>query len=137
MLQLAPTCPECLSRATVWLPATSDVAIVDYFRCERCGCVWVVGDSPEQTHFLTPTKTKRTQPMLMFLYVDLEAGLLFARLAQQANGTERRWMLRMKSRKAHDVVTRFLPTVEMSDYDHDRLCIGLQALDAEIAKIPA
>ena len=75
--------------------------------------------------------------MLMFLYVDLEAGLMFAKLAQDPKFAGRRTMLKAKSRKVYEAVTRFLPTVEMNDTDHDRICVGLKALSDEIAKIPA
>jgi hypothetical protein len=73
--------------------------------------------------------------MITFVYVDLEAGLLFASLARQAETPARRYRLKTKSLKAYEAVTRFLPRVQLSDSDRNRLEIGLTVLKDEIENI--
>ena len=38
-------CPKCGSTAPRYLPATSDIAVVNYYRCDDCGHVWTVKKS--------------------------------------------------------------------------------------------
>ena len=72
----------------------------------------------------------------MFLFVDLEAGLLFASMAQGMHDHERRSQLRRKAQTALDAVTRFLPRVEMSNDSRAAVLHGLDTLTNEIGKIP-
>jgi hypothetical protein len=37
---LKPPCPACGNPAPRFLEATSEDALVDYFRCDGCGCVF-------------------------------------------------------------------------------------------------
>ena len=136
MLQNAPSCPECSSRSTQWLPATSDVAFVDYFRCYTCGSVWVVGDRPEDTRQITAGRERIPQSGLMFLHVEIDAGLLFAGMAQKAEEDERRSALRLKARTALEAVERYMPRIEISKEHAPRLAKGLQALKEAIDNIP-
>jgi hypothetical protein len=136
MLLNAPTCPECESRDTKWLPTTSDGAFVDYFRCFRCATVWVVGQTPGDSRQVTPSH-KRAQSGVMFLFVDIEAGLLFATMAQSTHDHDRRQQLHRKAQTVLDAVSRFLPRVRMSDDERDRVTHGLNALRTEIGKIRA
>ena len=134
MLLNAPSCPECESRKTQWLPATSDGAFVDYFRCDTCGTVWVVGgEHPAQSHQITATR--KAHSGLMFLFVDIEAGLLFANMAQSTHDHERRRQLHRKAQTAFDAVTKFQSRVEMSDHERAKVAHGLSTLSAAIRKI--
>jgi hypothetical protein len=72
----------------------------------------------------------------MFLYVELDAGLLFARLSQTARNPTDRYLLKTKSETARDTVERFIPRVSMPDGDRERLLDGLQILKREIGKVP-
>ena len=140
MLRHAPICPECASRNTRWLPATSDVGIVDYFQCDSCRTVGVVDPADTDVvdgHAVTPPRRGSLRSGRMFLFVDLEAGLLFASMAQATHDHERRFQLRRKAQTALDAVTRFLPRVEMSDDSRTAVSDGLETLKHEIAKIPA
>ena len=49
IVQTAVTCPDCQTRGNQWMLATSEVAFVNYFRCGRCGYVWTVGETVEDT----------------------------------------------------------------------------------------
>jgi uncharacterized Zn finger protein len=60
-------CPQCQTQTVPWLEpevrlleATSKDALVNYYRCDSCGCVWTVPksdpDAPPQT------LTVRTRP---------------------------------------------------------------------------
>ena len=33
-------CPHCKGKSIRFLSGASDGALVDYYRCETCGCVW-------------------------------------------------------------------------------------------------
>jgi len=66
MFRSAPVCPQCASRSTRWLPATSDGGFVDYFRCDQCSAVWVVGDATEPTDDGASSKSGRSRSGLMF-----------------------------------------------------------------------
>jgi hypothetical protein len=35
-------CPHCRSSQVRWLPETSQLAVVNYYRCDECGHVWCV-----------------------------------------------------------------------------------------------
>ena len=137
MLYAAPSCPECSSRHTRWLPATSELAVVDYFRCDACGAVWVVDEINQHVHHVTPVKTAKKSPSVTFLYVDVDAGLLFARLARESDIPDVRARLRLKGLRAYETVTRLLPKAAMAKMDRDRLSEALAILEREIAKISA
>ena len=138
MLQQAPSCPECMSHSTRWLPATSDAAFVDYFRCDTCGAAWVVGGSaPEGSHEVAASPTSRARTSVMFLFVDIEAALIFASMAQETADHDRRRQLRHKAQQSFDAVTRYLPRVETTDDERARVLHGLNTLRYEIGRIPA
>ena len=137
MFRSAPVCPQCESRSTRWLPATSDGGFVDYFRCDQCSAVWVVGDATEPTDDGASSKSGRSRSGLMFLYVDIEAGLLFARMATATEDAGRRQQLRQKCQTAFDAVQRFLPRTAMSDDERAKVVRGLNALSDAIRAIPA
>ena len=134
MLLNAPSCPECGSRHTRWLPATSEGAFVDYFRCESCAAVWVVNVSGRgECHQITPSV--RNLSGIMFLFVDLDAGLLFAAMAKNTDDHERRRRLQRKAQTVFDTVTRFLPRCGATADEHQRITLGLNLLGEAIETI--
>ena len=136
MLVSAPSCPECSCRDTRWLPATSGGAFVDYFRCEACRTVWVVNSlAPDQSRQVTPHVLYRPQSAVMFLFVTIEAGLLFAALASGDHNDEQRRRLHKKAETAFDAVTRFLPRSEMTANERHRATHGLTLLGEAIRNI--
>ena len=135
MLVSAPSCPECSCRDTRWLPSTSDGAFVDYFRCEACRTVWVVNSlAPNQSRQVTPPMLYRPRSAAMFLFVTIEAGLLFATLASNHNDELRR-RLHQKAQTALDAVIRFLPRAEMTAHERHRATHGLALLSEAIRGI--
>lgn len=53
------TCPEC-GLEGLWLEFISRDALVDYYRCEHCGCVWNVRkDDPTWITVVTKPENKR------------------------------------------------------------------------------
>jgi hypothetical protein len=119
------------------LPASSALAVVDYFRCDRCGAVWVIDEVRCEARQLTPTTSNRLRPAVMFLQVDTEAGLLFARMAQATSDFDKRRALRMKAQRTYDVVRQLTDVVKMSDAERARAHRGLEALQTALADIPA
>jgi hypothetical protein len=99
--------------------------------------VWVVGDAKESTDDVGSSKSSRSRSSLMFLYVDIEAGLLFARMATATEDGGRRQQLRQKCQTAFDAVQRFLPRTAMSDDERAKVVHGLNALGDAIRAIPA
>ena len=71
----------------------------------------------------------------MFLFVTLEAGLLFATLAPGNHNHEQRRRLHQKAQAAFDAVTRFLPRAEMTDNERHRALHGLTLLSEAIRNI--
>jgi len=41
----SPWCPLCLVAEAKFLPASSEAAVVNYYRCASCGHVWTVPKS--------------------------------------------------------------------------------------------
>ena len=70
-----------------WLAATSFKALIDYFRCEVCGAVWVLDET-----------------------LDLHAGLLFADMAQAHSNHERRDELTRRAVAAYRMVKKLMGT---------------------------
>jgi len=134
MLQNAPSCPECASSNTQWRPATSDGAFVDYFRCDTCGRVWVVGtNDPQGSHQISPSH--HAYSSVMFLFVNIEAGLLFAAMAQTTDDDDKRRQLHERSQKVFDAMTGFRMRVKMTDDEQSRVKEGLTALSEAIRKV--
>ena len=138
MLQAAPTCPECGSRHSRWRPGPSANAAVDYCQCDACGVVWVLDEDSNVTLGLVPaTPDRRSQhPTIIFLYVDLDAGMLFAEMAQKSDDPVRRRELARRALNALETVERLYQRVRMPDHDRERLLNGAKTLRGEMAKIP-
>lgn len=50
MVPLLRPCPWCASRSAYWLEGTSTESLVNYCRCDECGCVWTIPkDQPDAT----------------------------------------------------------------------------------------
>ena len=71
----------------------------------------------------------------MFLFVTIEAGLLFATLAPANENHVQRQRLHQKAQTAFDAVTRFLPRAEMTGSERDRATHGLALLGEAIREI--
>ena len=71
----------------------------------------------------------------MFLFVTIEAGLLFATLAPGNHNHAQRQRLQQKAQTAFDAVTRFLPRAEMTDNERHRASHGLVLLGEAIRQI--
>ena len=138
MLQAAPTCPECGSRHTRWRPGTSENAAIDYCQCDACGVVWVLDEDSNVTRGLVPAKPDRRskRPTITFLYVKLDAGMLFAEMAQKSDDPTRRRELARRARSALQTVERLYQKIRMPDHDRERLLNGVEILRTELAKIP-
>ena len=140
---MAPSvrCPECASDNTRWLEEVSRAAAVEYFRCDACAAVWVVGRDPHSTHEVTirgasHPVTDFFDVGLKFLIADLESGMLFAGMACGAFDVERRRALRAKARQAYEDVSRHLPKISLSSENRARVVGKLKALGKAIEDIP-
>ena len=52
------TCPRCLKAEGIRLPMTSEIAVVDYYRCDDCGYVWT---DAKDTHYEDQPTSGRVQ----------------------------------------------------------------------------
>jgi hypothetical protein len=134
---LVAPCPECASDRTRWLEHASRAAAVDYFRCDACGAVWVVGHAPNETHQITtrpdsPAMTELPDVGVRFLFADVETGLLFAEMALSHPDADRRSELRSKARMAYETALRLTPTVSMPPEQEARVLEKLTQLRAAI-----
>jgi hypothetical protein len=71
----------------------------------------------------------------MFLFVDIEAGLLFATMAQRTHDHERRRQLHRKAQRVLDSVTGFKLRVDMTADERSRVSYGLNALREAIGRV--
>ena len=135
-------CPECASRNTRWLQEASRAAFVNYFRCDACGAVWVVGQDPDSTHEVTIRGTVHPVTDFVdagsrFLTAEIEAGLLFVEMARKAVDGRRREELRQRARASYDAGLKYLPTVTISTWERTRIVAALDAMRRAIDEIPS
>jgi hypothetical protein len=98
--------------------------------------VWVVNSlAPDQSRQVTPHMLYRPRSAAMFLFVTIEAGLLFAALASGNDNDDQRRRLHHKAQTAFDAVIRFLPRSEMTADERHRATHGLVLLNEAIRNI--
>ncbi len=98
--------------------------------------MWVVNSlAPDQSRQVTPHMLYRPRSAAMFVFVTIEAGLLFAALASDNDNDEQRQRLHEKAQTALNAVTRFLPRAEMTANERHRATHGLALLSEAIGNI--